>query len=510
MNIFKNTGISCFAVQHEALNRIRRHGKAKLKQSALKLYLLLCKQSSKPVVEADATAVEKQIGLSKNAVPRARTELRRLGLITAEMQPGQGATYVYAVLNPGNGEPFHPKDNAAPYFQVPTISLFNTGLMLDNKASSLVYASVLAEANRLSTPHLNLSPKKLAALASISSETLRNVSRVLTDGDIPLIKVADNKVEVLDPYTGRSLNDAAGQNEEALWYANSDGKRVRVNELLTLENFITYYTSELPDLVPGLAQQDVKCIFHSDSVPSMSVNLEEGTWFCHACGVGGGIRDFEMRKLDTDSKTEAWRAICTRFGVRFFGKHRGAMTSQHIYRDEDGHPVSRLRRYEDGSGRWYYFVGGKWKVGLGGRKRIPYNLPDVRQANVVIITEGEKKADWVGFLGLFDVNRKPVAVTCTGSANSWKPELVEYFRGKKVLVFRDSDAPGHRYAESVTGSLRHAGIPCQVVDFAEYGNDVRDFLNVHGSAEDLANHVDSEWLEERASESVVDIAHDLI
>src|SRR2546423_1682814 len=91
-------------------------------------------------------------------------------------------------------------------------------------------------------------------------------------------------------------------------------------------------------------------------------------------------------------------SICARFGVQFLGKQRGTVVSEHIYRDEDNHPVSRLRRYEDGSGRWYYFVGGKWKLGLGGRKRIPYNLPNLRAADVVIITEGEKKADIVSFL----------------------------------------------------------------------------------------------------------------
>jgi hypothetical protein len=64
MNIFKNTGIECFAVQHESLNRIRELGKPKMKQAALKLYLFLCNRTSRDTVEADAAEVEKQTGLS--------------------------------------------------------------------------------------------------------------------------------------------------------------------------------------------------------------------------------------------------------------------------------------------------------------------------------------------------------------------------------------------------------------------------------------------------------------
>jgi len=341
MNIFKNTGIACFAVQHDGLNRIREHGRPKLRQSTLKFYLLLCKRTSRGVVEVDAAEVFKHTGLTKNTLPRARAELARLKLINAVLKAGQGATYTYSVLNPKSGQPFDPTGNdGSAYFQVPTVTLFTDALMQDNKVSSLVYTSVLAEANRLSTPHLNLSPKKLAALSSITPETLRNALPALINRDIPLMKIIERKVEVLDPYTGGSLNSSMGQNEEIFWHFSKQGKRVGVHELLTPENFIVYYTSELPDLVPGLAQQDVRCQFHLDSDPSMSVNLEEGTWFCHACGAGGGMRDFEMKKLDTENKAEAWRAICARFGVQFLGKKRGAVVSEHIYHDEDNHPVS--------------------------------------------------------------------------------------------------------------------------------------------------------------------------
>jgi len=490
MNIFKNTGIDCFAVQHESLSRIRQFGKPKLKQAALKLYLFLCSRNSKGPVEADAGKIEKSTGLTKNALPRARNELDRLKLIHVDKQTGQGGTFTYGVLNLKTERIFHPKENnGAAYFQVPTITLHHDALMRDKKASIVVYTSILAEANRLSTSHLALSPMELAG----SADKLRDVLPALTTGDVALIKVTERNVEVLDPYTGNSLN-AKKQDTDSYWHLNPQGKRISVDKLLTPENFIIYYTAELPDLQPSLVQQDVRCQFHSDSKASMSVNLDKGIWKCHACGDGGGIREYEMKKLDAKDPAEAWRSICRKFGVRFIGKKRGAVVTEHIYKDEDGNPVSKLKRYEDGSGSWHHFLDGKWKLGAGGRKRIPYNLPDLRAADVAIITEGEKKADLVSLVGLQDIKGKSVAVTCTGSANSWKAEVVEHFRGKMVIVFPDSDEPGQRYGQMVTGSLTSAGIETCSVDFSSYGNDVRDFLKDH-SRDELLEHINSPWLE---------------
>src|SRR5580698_10515432 len=147
MNIFKSTGIACFTVQHEGLNRIRKQGKPKLKQSALKLYLFLC--SRKGGVEADAEAVFKRTGLTKNVLTRARTELIRLNMINAVFERGQGRTYECTVLNLQNGRPFDTTDNdGAAYCQVPGVVLFSSAFLQDRKVSSLVYASVLAECNR--------------------------------------------------------------------------------------------------------------------------------------------------------------------------------------------------------------------------------------------------------------------------------------------------------------------------------------------------------------------------
>src|SRR5205814_6517866 len=40
-----------------------------------------------------------------------------------------------------------------------------------------------------------------------------------------------------------------------------------------------------------------------DRSPSMSIKVEEGVWHCHACNIGGGILDFEMKLSNCDRAT---------------------------------------------------------------------------------------------------------------------------------------------------------------------------------------------------------------
>jgi hypothetical protein len=36
------------------------------------------------------------------------------------------------------------------------------------------------------------------------------------------------------------------------------------------------------------------CPFHPDRHPSFSANVENGVWYCHACGKGGGVKAFAL------------------------------------------------------------------------------------------------------------------------------------------------------------------------------------------------------------------------
>jgi hypothetical protein len=140
---------------------------------------------------------------------------------------------------------------------------------------------------------------------------------------------------------------------------------------------------------------------------------------------------------------------------------------------------------------------------LAGLQKILYNAHDVANAKTVVVTEGERKADAVHDLGLIDSHGKPVAVTTSGGATSWKLEYIEEFHGKRVLVFADSELSGKSYAQAVQSSLELAGIPCKAFFFDQFRDDderadVRDdLINQH---RDKEGHVDKA----RAREALVE------
>lgn len=52
------------------------------------------------------------------------------------------------------------------------------------------------------------------------------------------------------------------------------------------------FSKYIPDL-PDRSQVLVKCIFHKDDKPSLSINIDEGIFHCFACGAEGGINEFK-------------------------------------------------------------------------------------------------------------------------------------------------------------------------------------------------------------------------
>lgn len=69
-----------------------------------------------------------------------------------------------------------------------------------------------------------------------------------------------------------------------------------------------------------------------------------------------------------------------------------------------------------------------------------------RPDNVVIVTEGEYKADQLAALGLL--------VTTSGAADSAGEADWQALAGRDVLIWPDNDAPGRHYADAVLAGLR--------------------------------------------------------
>lgn len=55
-----------------------------------------------------------------------------------------------------------------------------------------------------------------------------------------------------------------------------------------------FYAAELGNLRrPSRGWTQVRCVFHEERTPSLSINLQNGGFFCHGCGAkGGDVVDF--------------------------------------------------------------------------------------------------------------------------------------------------------------------------------------------------------------------------
>ncbi len=66
---------------------------------------------------------------------------------------------------------------------------------------------------------------------------------------------------------------------------------------------IAFYSRFGISLKSGKEWQLVKCAFHDDKKPSMSVNIKHGGYHCFACGAKGSMIDFYMHQKHVDFKT---------------------------------------------------------------------------------------------------------------------------------------------------------------------------------------------------------------
>lgn len=74
-----------------------------------------------------------------------------------------------------------------------------------------------------------------------------------------------------------------------------------------------FYQRQFPGLRARGVWALVRCVFHADKNPSLSINLEQGYFICFACGAkGGGIIDFHIQRTGLPFKEavrelEGWR-----------------------------------------------------------------------------------------------------------------------------------------------------------------------------------------------------------
>ena len=243
-------------------------------------------------------------------------------------------------------------------------------------------------------------------------------------------------------------------------------------------------------------KQVVRCIFHQDRRPSLSIDLAKGVFNCFSgCGKGGLI-DFEQKFNGGLSRTDALAAIHESLGIEFSGPSPETEPEAiYPYTDERGRLLFQKLRFP---GKRFSHrkiaEGGGWEYSLGKVRKPLYNLPALITANQVCLVEGEKDADNVNKLKLSSLDEtgfsRIMATTNFDGAGHWDAALSRYFAGKDVAILPDFDEIGLHHAQAVASSVLDYAASVKVVQLPGLPakGDVSDYLETH-TREELVEEI---------------------
>jgi hypothetical protein len=98
-------------------------------------------------------------------------------------------------------------------------------------------------------------------------------------------------------------------------------------------------------------------------------------------------------------------------------------------------------------------------------------------------------------LSLWDSQDGEILATTSGSSDSWKDELADGLRGKRVILMPDDGEAGARYADSIVTSLDQRGIEHRIARFGDVvAKDVSQFMTDGHSKEELVERMGPDWV----------------
>ena len=226
-----------------------------------------------------------------------------------------------------------------------------------------------------------------------------------------------------------------------------------------------------------------RCPAHEDKNPSLSITDRDGRVLvrCHAgCSQADVIAALKARELWIRSGESTKPYLVGSSGFRRTKKglrksedlkgDRRTVVATYTYTDERGSPLYRVVRTEPKGFYQERWTGGRWATGLGGTRRVLYRLPEVREAAIVFLAEGEKDAEALRERGF-------VATTAAGGAQAqWLQSYTEALLGKEVIVIPDNDVPGWTRAVKVCRELVGKVARLRIHELPEDIKDVSDWF----------------------------------
>lgn len=201
-----------------------------------------------------------------------------------------------------------------------------------------------------------------------------------------------------------------------------------------------------------------KCPAHEDENPSLSIR-DAGNGkvlvHCHAgCDQDVVIEALKSMGLWPEDEERAQRTVVAEYA---YTDAVGTM----LYQVVRFMPKSFAQRYPDGIGGW------SWRKYPG---QVLYRLPEVLEAPIVFLVEGEKDVEALRVHGC-------VATTAAGGAKApWLPGFSETLRGREVNIIPDNDEPGWKRATAVARALLGTAGRIRIFDLPKETKDISDWF----------------------------------
>ena len=181
--------------------------------------------------------------------------------------------------------------------------------------------------------------------------------------------------------------------------------------------------------------------------PCLSVNIDEGVYYCHHCEWKGSI-------------------------LKRNGNGFNQINTTYDYPDEHGKVFyQKVRAFP----KKFWLQTPDGNKTLNGVKRVLYRLPElINSTGKVFIAEGEKDCDTLFSHGL--------TATCNDSgAGNWKPEFNKFLKDRDVVILEDNDEKGRKHGNVISEGLHGIAKRIKIIRFEELpqGGDVSDYLADH-------------------------------
>ena len=217
---------------------------------------------------------------------------------------------------------------------------------------------------------------------------------------------------------------------------------------------------------------------------SRTIDIKRGCYFDFEAQEGGGVVDLIRREEGADAQVGA--ILEQKFGVEGGQadkvKPNEWLACAYDYIDENGEVRYQVLRYEPKTFRQRSRGSdGQWRNSMEGIEALPYHLPDIlsRPMENLYIVEGEKACDALRKEGL-------LVTTSHGGAGNWKPELDQWFTGRKIIILPDNDDAGRAHALKIARRI-HQGNWIKIVELPGLGpkGDIVDWLRDGNTVQEL-------------------------